>query len=279
MAWTRPECKAIVADYFSMLNKEVLGEKYSKAEHRRNLMSQLQGRNHSSIEFKHQNISAVLSQLGRLSIKGYKPAWNYQKLLFEVVEEFLNAHEHQVQSTEELLVSRLPISPIAPTADIWEGAPERDLVKFQRQAENVPSFTARTLDFSQMESRNRKLGEMGEAFVLEIERQRFLNIGKPDLAAEVEWSSKDIGDGLGYDIRSFDDGGYQERFIEVKTTNAGKYQPFLISRNEVSFSRISSSQYSLYRIFQFSDTPRIYRLDGDVSDLVNLTPTNYRASF
>lgn len=279
MEWTRQECQAVVADYFSMLYKEVLGERYSKAEHRRNLMSQLQGRNHSSIEFKHQNISAVLSQLGRLAIKGYKPAWNYQKLLFEVVEEFLNAHEHQVQSIEELLVSRLPISSILPATDVWEGAPERDIVKFQRQAEALPSYRASTIDFSQMESRNRKLGEMGEAFVLEIERQRFLSIGKPDLAAEIEWSSKDVGDGLGYDIRSFDDGGYQEKFIEVKTTNAGKYQPFLISKNEVSFSKTSSSQYSLYRVFQFSDTPRVYRLDGDVSGLVNLTPTNYRASF
>ena len=279
MAWGRQECKAIVTDYFSMLHKEVRGEKYSKSEHRRMLMSQLQGRNQGAIEFKHQNISAVLSQLGRLTIKGYRPAWNYQRLLVDVVEEYLNAHEQLVQSTEEMLVSKLPVSPITSTANIWEDAPERDLVKFQKQAENTPSFTARNLDFSQLEIRNRKLGELGEAFVLEIERQRFLSIGKPDLAAEVQWSSKDVGDGLGYDIRSFDEGGYQEKFIEVKTTNAGKYQPFLISRNEVSFSKISSSQYSLYRIFQFSDTPRIYRLDGDVSGLVNLTPTNYRASF
>ena len=279
MAWTRQECKAIVVDYFSMLYKEVLGEKYSKSEHRRLLMGQLQDRNHGAIEFKHQNISAVLSQLGRLTIKGYRPAWNYQKLLFDVVEEYLNAHEQLVKSTEELLVSKLPVAPIAPTVNIWEDAPEPDLIKFQKQAEKAPSFTARTLDFSQLESRNKKLGELGEAFVLEIERQRFLSIGKPDLAAEVQWSSKDVGDGLGYDIRSFDEGGYQEKFIEVKTTNAGKYQPFLISGNEVSFSRISSSQYSLYRVFQFSDTPRVYRLDGDVSGLVNLTPTNYRASF
>ncbi|MCR9184233.1 MAG: DUF3883 domain-containing protein [Halieaceae bacterium] len=279
MAWSRRECKAIVADYFSMLHKDVLGEKYSKSEHRRMLISQLQGRNHGAIEFKHQNISAVLSQLGRLTIKGYRPAWNYQKLLFDVVEEYVNANESLVQSTEDFLISRLPVSPITPTANVWDDAPERDLLKFQRQAENAPSFTAHKLDFSQLERRNRRLGELGEAFVLELERQRFLNIGKQDLAAEVQWSSKDVGDGLGYDIRSFDDSGDQEKFIEVKTTNAGKYQPFMISKNEVSFSKISSSQYSLYRVFQFSDTPRIYRLDGDVSSLVNLTPTNFRASF
>ena len=57
--WTRDEVEAIVADYFAMLQAELSGKPYSKAEHNRGLQRRI-GRNKSSIEFKHQNISAVL---------------------------------------------------------------------------------------------------------------------------------------------------------------------------------------------------------------------------
>src|SRR4051812_42143386 len=58
--WSREEVDLIVADYFSMLRAELAGEPYSKADHNRALQPLLGGRSKSSIEFKHQNISAVL---------------------------------------------------------------------------------------------------------------------------------------------------------------------------------------------------------------------------
>ena len=71
----------------------------------------------------------------------------------------------------------------------------------------------------------------------------------------------------------------QELFIEVKTTNSGKYQPFFISANEVEFSRDTSDQYSLYRVFDFKHQARIYQLRGAVDQHVHLQPKNFRASF
>src|SRR5262245_33943221 len=62
--WSADEVALIVADYFAMLTKELLGKSYSKTEHRNALRPLLAGRTDASIEFKHANISAVLVSLG-----------------------------------------------------------------------------------------------------------------------------------------------------------------------------------------------------------------------
>ena len=91
-AWSREEVEAAVADYFDMLAKELRGEAYNKAEHNRQLLRMLSAeRRRGSIEKKHQNISAVLIELGYPYIDGYKPLPNYQQLLVEVLQERLSA--------------------------------------------------------------------------------------------------------------------------------------------------------------------------------------------
>jgi hypothetical protein len=57
--WTDEELDLIVADYFSMFQEEATGKSYNKAEHNRLLRRHID-RSEGSIEFKHQNISAVL---------------------------------------------------------------------------------------------------------------------------------------------------------------------------------------------------------------------------
>jgi hypothetical protein len=61
--WSREEVEATAADYFAMLAAEISGVTYSKAAHRRSLITRLSGRSEQSIEFKHANISAVLLDL------------------------------------------------------------------------------------------------------------------------------------------------------------------------------------------------------------------------
>src|SRR5438132_3136972 len=70
-----------------MLELELAGQKYNKTEHRSRLLPLLNKRTPSAVELKHQNISAVLVELGWHFIPGYKPARNYQHLLFEVVAD------------------------------------------------------------------------------------------------------------------------------------------------------------------------------------------------
>jgi len=71
--WQDDENDAIVADYFAMLAKELAGQPFSKTAHRRTLQDRI-GRGEGSIEYKHQNISAVLVGLGETWIVGYRPA-------------------------------------------------------------------------------------------------------------------------------------------------------------------------------------------------------------
>lgn len=75
---TDQENNLIVADYFAMLADDISGRPYYKAEHRRSLLPLLNDRSEGSVEFKHQNISAVLKGLGEHWIPDYKPAFNFQ---------------------------------------------------------------------------------------------------------------------------------------------------------------------------------------------------------
>ena len=87
--WTDEENDLIVADYFAMLAEDMAGRSYNKAQHRRSLMPLLRSRTEGSIEFKHQNISAVLKGLGEDWIPGYKPAFNFQMTLVDAVARWL----------------------------------------------------------------------------------------------------------------------------------------------------------------------------------------------
>lgn len=90
--WQDDENDAIVADYFAMLAKELAGQPFSKTAHRRALQDRI-GRGEGSIEYIHQNISAVLVGLGETWIVGYRPAFNCQRPASEdAVLRWLAAH-------------------------------------------------------------------------------------------------------------------------------------------------------------------------------------------
>ena len=275
--WSRIECEATVQDYFAMWVAECRQQPYSKAEHRRLLKKKLRNRSDGSIEYKHQNISAILIRAGRSYIPGYKPAWNFQALLEKVVADWLNSSKTEVEKCEDMLIARVPInasdwrleSIFVPPPDRF---PERRVLEKRK-------FVPKIVNFAEREARNRLIGKRGEELVLGLERQRLAALGREDLAADVEWTSTEKGDGAGYDIRSFFGPTDQALFIEVKSTNSGKYQPFLISANEVAFSEEHADQYSLYRVFDFVRTPAVFRLNGFVSQHVDLAPTLFRASY
>lgn len=275
--WSRLECELIVEDYLAMLASECRFEKYNKTEHRRALKEHLSSRSDGSIEFKHQNISAVLIRAGHVYIRGYKPAWNYQELLETVVLDRVSADDRFIMEIESSLIQQIALpTSVENAGSIIVPPPDRVPEKAVREATRR---TPRKVNYAERELRNRTLGEKGEEFVLEFERRRLAEIGRDDLVDDVEWTSKEKGDGTGYDIRSFQDDTDEPCFIEVKTTNSGKYQPFLISSNEVSFSDEFADQFALYRVFEFARSPLMFILDGSVSGHVDLQPTMYRATY
>lgn len=276
--WDWLECELVVQDYLAMLNQDIRGEPYNKAAHRKSLQARLNNRSEGSIEYKHQNISAVLLELGLPYIPGYKPAFNYQRQLKQAVL----AHIARDPSEFDELTEGADAEPAPPDPEkvdwstVFDPNPPERLTDYKRPDRR---YLGRKIDFSARERLNRTLGESGERFALEFERYRLTQSGRPDLAKEVQWSSRDEGDGLGYDIRSFDAEYEKELFVEVKTTNSGKYQPFLISENERTFSNEQASSYRLYRIYEFRRQPRLFVLPGAVEQHARLMPQIYRASF
>ena len=276
--WDWLECELAVQDYLEMLNKDLRDEPYSKAAHRRALQPRLNNRREQAIELKHQNISAVLLELGLPYIPGYKPAFNYQKQLKQVVLAHIARDPAEFDElTQGADVDTEPYDPDkVDWSIVFDPAPPERLTDYKGPDRR---YLGRHIDFSERERLNRALGQSGEEFAFEYERHRLIRSGRPDLAAEVEWSSRYRGDSLGYDIRSFDPDYEKELFVEVKTTNSGKYQPFLISENERAFSNEQASRYRLYRIYEFRRQPRLFELSGAVEDHAHLLPQHYQAVF
>src|SRR3546814_10695059 len=74
----------------SDLTDELVGRSFNKAALNRDLQAVID-RSKGSLEFKHQNISAVLLGLGQPWIEGYKPAANFQNALVDGVLRWLEA--------------------------------------------------------------------------------------------------------------------------------------------------------------------------------------------
>lgn len=253
--WTEEEINIIVSDYFNMLIKELKGLTYNKTEHRRILKPKLNNRSDSSIEFKHQDISAVLLKSDLPYIAGYRPIFNAQDLLKLVVlkrfkEEILDTY----QDANDGFYINESSNFIGHGFRNFVEEPPEVLSEKKNGSKNI---TLRKLDFAEKEQENKRLGEAGENFVVNLEKQKLVEIGRTDL--EVRWVSKDKGDGLGYDISSFDKNG-NEILIEVKTTNGGNSVPFYISDNELEVLSNSPSNYLIYRVFNFRRDPKLFIL-------------------
>jgi hypothetical protein len=269
-----------VADYFAMLEKELLGKPFNKSEHRKALSPHLAARSDGSIEFKHANISAVLAGQGSPYVEGYKPRGNYQSLLAQEVEAFLDQHPTFL----EQLTSAPTLNPVqAPPADrldldaIIEDSPEQ-IIGPKELTKPWLSRKGCRIDFAERDARNRHLAKLGEEFVVSLERQRLRMVGRDDLALKVEWVSQTIGDGLGFDVLSFDDTDESEKLIEVKATGLGKFFPFYVILNEVRCSEDMTEKFHLFRVFDFARSPRVYILSGSLRSTLHLDLTLFRAT-
>jgi hypothetical protein len=273
-AWLETEVRAIVEDYFDMLVKELTGTAYKKSEHRSVLLGQID-RSAGSIEYKHQNISAVLLDLGMPHIPGYKPAKNYQKkILPDVVMDHLITHP-MIQNQMQADVDADAVIPsVDDILSSLVAAPEP--AQPRNPAPKAPVRPPRRVDYLAREAANTKLGAAGETFVLNYEKARLLHAGKDNLSDRIEHVSAPEGDGAGFDIRSFEvDGG--DRFIEAKTTRYGVDTPFYLTANELRFSRDHRDRYQLYRIFEFRRSPKLFTLPGFIGDQVCLEPSTFVA--
>lgn len=239
--WTDDENDRTVDSYFRMLDEELAGDAYNKALNNR-MLQETVNRKHKAIEFKHQNISAVLLGMGLPWIDGYKPASNFQMSLIDAVLRWLAAHPDWSPHA----IAPVPQSRVQERGVLWIGPPPTH--------SNVPpqvdldrmAAVALISDASGRDHRNRMLGRLGEARVLDHERASLSAAGRADLAGQVKWVSDEDGDGAGYDIASFEVDG-QPRLIEVKTTNGWERTPFHITRNELRVADEQRDHWHLVR--------------------------------
>lgn len=271
--WTDAENDLIVADYFAMLADDIAGRPYNKAEHNRDLQARVD-RNRSSIEFKHQNISAVLKGLGEDWIPGYKPAFNFQMTLVDAVVRWLALNPAWLGRHP----AARPPTGLADAAPIWIGPPPTLSNQPPPQELDQMLHIARRFDVAGRDERNRALGRAGEERVFAHERAALRTAGRDDLARKVRWVSEEDGDGAGYDIASFAPDG-QPRLIEVKTTNGWERTPFHITRNELAVANERRSEWRLFRLWNFSREPRAFELHPPLDAHVSLTATTFQASF
>jgi len=116
---------------------------------------------------------------------------------------------------------------------------------------------------------NKRIGDLGEQWVLNFERDNLIRAGKDKLAARIKHISSEKGDGSGFDIESFSEDG-SLKFIDVKTTRGNLSQPFYVTRNELEKSRIEKDKYFLYRIYNYNestDSAKIKIIVGDLTPL------------
>lgn len=267
-----------------MLRMELAGQRFNKAAHRRQILPLLPLRTEGSIEFKHQNISAVLVGAGEAWIRGYKPAYNYQISLEDAVLRWFERHpEWSLRPVGQTIERQKGVA-----AELPQGFAEADALYIgppPTQSNQPPPMeweqiqrTAKKFDVAARDARNRQLGKAGEAFVLAHEQQTLAQCGRRDLAQAVRWVSEEDGDGAGYDIASFTPEG-APRLIEVKTTHGWERTPFHITRNELAVSEVERDHWCLFRLWNFSREPRAFELYPPLEAHVRLTPTTFQAEF
>ena len=266
--WSDDEINTIVDIYFQMLTLELAEESYVKAEYQREIARTVD-RSIGSIGKKLSNISAVLDEINAVWIPGYKPLSNLQGRLREVVvDRFTGDAElraFMLRSVENPNIEPSPLGlEVDPPSVAW---PERS----RRRSGLVG------IDFAAIESLNRSLGKAGEVTVVEGERERLSVGGRDDLAVEVRHVSALDGDGLGYDVQSFQDLTDEPVFIEVKTTRYGKELPLYISGNEVEASNDLGPAYRLRRLYRYGKRDAgFYTLLGPLGLNAQLKPDVYR---
>lgn len=270
--WAGDEIDVVVASYFGMLRAELSEQPYVKARINREVQA-LTGRSRGSVERKFQNISAILLGMGAVFVDGYKPLSNVQQALRDAVN-----HRWLAEPDIEDLMLAQAVQPLGPPRLdlIWNVSQPPSYSADQTVVEGRPRIPLR-IDFVKLEADRRDLGRAGEEAVVRFERDRLLAQGRRRLARMVEHVSLTRGDGLGYDVLSFDDEG-DELLIEVKTTRRPREFPFLITRNEVALSAEVPDRFRLYRVYDFNRPKTgLYTLAGSLESSCRLTPTAWLA--
>ena len=191
----------------------------------------------------------------------------------EFFDSSYNILTQDVIYASTLYLQNMPVVPELPPASARLIKINRSLTPASDGFSLVGSFT----NYIDLERNRKRIGDLGELLVFEWEKER---LGHFEFQREPVHVAASKGDGLGYDILSYDERG-EEKYIEVKTTTSGENQPFYITRNELQRSIQNSDNFVLYRLYNFdvtNMTAQFFEWKGDLSALC-INPIQFRAVF
>lgn len=120
---------------------------------------------------------------------------------------------------------------------IYDSDPKVELVgKVNWKAINRDNFT---------------VGESGEFCVLKYEERKLREFNLEHLIEKMEHTSRGEGDGVGYDIKSFNEKG-EEIYIEVKSTTKNSRGSFYMTPTEIKRAKELNEKFFLYRVYSMS---------------------------
>lgn len=141
------------------------------------------------------------------------------------------------------------------------------------------SFTPSIVNHIHNNIEKKRIGDLGELWVVEEEKKYLHRNGKNKLAQKVEHVAKSKGDGFGYDILSYELDG-TPKYIEVKATKGNKNSTFYVTRNELEKSIIEKNRYFLYRVYEYDEKShkgKVLKVKGDLTNICK-TPVNYKVT-
>ncbi len=144
-------------------------------------------------------------------------------------------------------------------------------------------FAARKVDYKTLNNERSVLGDAGEIFALEWERNRLkeLNVSYNILDEVIHFSRK-YGDGAGYDILSRKGEDYELLYIEVKTTRGGLDTPFYMSENEKTFIEIYRDNALIYRVYNYNQDTNVGEIEiityDDLIQNYDFNPITYKVT-
>jgi hypothetical protein len=239
--WTDSEIEVAVETYFDMLHMQLDGQEFVKRAVETAALRLLPGRTRGSLEFKLENISAVLDALELSWLGGFVPARNYQRRLEDAVLDFLAADETLVEQLRQA-DEAVPPTPTVPALEDPLVPPPTSASRHRN--DDHRAGIVRGGWAGGHDEANKRLGTDGEKWVIELEQRKLRSAGL---------------------------------HIEVKTTKSGHGTAFALSPNEIRVSRREPECFRLYRVFSYGPDAHYYILAGDLETLVDLTPTQYSA--
>lgn len=136
------------------------------------------------------------------------------------------------------------------------------------------SQNGKEVDYELKHRTSKRLGDLGEQFILQLERNKLKEYSIHHKKVEKQ------KDGVGYDLGSADEKG-NDLFIEVKTTTGKKDTPFHLSDNEYQFLK-NNSNAVIYRVFDFKPetlTGKIFKMSFDDLKKYKVTTSEHKIYF